>query len=210
MKPRVAFIGSGELAIHIAHYLVEDNQYEVVGFFDDYCTTDKTLDGYQFLGKISTIPKLFQENIFDKLIIAIGYTRMEYREELFNDFKGKIPFATFIHSSCYVDPTSKIGEGVIVLPKCLLYFNSVLEDNVFVQVNSLITDSVINSHTMISASVSIAGRCKIGKCCNLGIGTIVINDVTIADHVQTGGGAVVVKDILESGLYVGVPAKKIK
>ena len=36
MKKRVAFIGSGELAVHIAHYMVEDDQFEVVGYFDDY------------------------------------------------------------------------------------------------------------------------------------------------------------------------------
>ena len=38
----------------------------------------------------------------------------------------------------------------------------------------------------------------------------VIQGITIADHVRTGAGAVVVRDVEEAGTVVGVPARKIK
>ena len=40
--------------------------------------------------------------------------------------------------------------------------------------------------------------------------TKVIQGITIADHVRTGAGAVVVRDVEEAGTVVGVPARKIK
>jgi serine acetyltransferase len=44
----------------------------------------------------------------------------------------------------------------------------------------------------------------------IGIGTIVSDRITICNNVQTGAGAVVVKNISESGVYIGIPAQKIK
>jgi len=42
----------------------------------------------------------------------------------------------------------------------------------------------------------------------VGIGAIINNNVNIYEHMTLGAGAVVVKDITESGIYVGVPARK--
>lgn len=50
----------------------------------------------------------------------------------------------------------------------------------------------------------------IGKGVWLASGVIVCGNVTIVDNVVIAAGAVVVKDCLESGIYAGVPAVKIK
>jgi len=42
------------------------------------------------------------------------------------------------------------------------------------------------------------------------VGTAVINNITIGDGVTVGAGAAVVKNLTETGTYVGVPARKIK
>jgi sugar O-acyltransferase (sialic acid O-acetyltransferase NeuD family) len=210
MKKRIAFIGSGEMARHIAHYMVEDNQFEIVGYFDDYVSIGVIINNYPILGKLDDIEKSYSNNMFDELINAIGYTRMTYRKEVFERFESIIPFATFVHSTCLVDSTAKIGKGVVVFPYSILYLDAVVEDDVFIQIRSYVTDSVVKKHTMISGSVSIAGRCEIGECCNIGISTTIINNIKICDYVTTGGGATVTKNIIDPGLYVGLPARKIK
>lgn len=210
MKKRVAFIGSGEMARHIAHYIVEDNQFDVVGYFDDYAEVGTIINGYPIIGKLENVETAFCNKQFDELLNAIGYTHMKYRKEVFERFEHEIPFATFIHSSCLVDSTAKIGKGVVVFPCSILYLDAVIEDDVFIQIRSYVTDSKVKKHTMISGTVSIAGHCEIGECCNIGISTTLINDVIICDNVTTGGGAVVTKNITEPGVYVGVPARKIK
>lgn len=210
MKKRIAFLGSGEMARHIAHYMVEDNQFDVMGYFDDYSKVGSLVNNYPILGKISDVIKAHDDGIFDELINAIGFTRLEYRKELFEMFENKVPFGTFIHSSCLVDSTAKIGKGVVVFPFSILYLDAVIEDNVFIQIRSYVTDSKVGKHTMISGTVSIAGRVEIGECCNIGISTTISNDIKVCDGVRTGAGTIVVKDITEPGTYVGVPARKIK
>ncbi len=44
----------------------------------------------------------------------------------------------------------------------------------------------------------------------IGVGSIIIPGVTIAEGCVIGAGAVVVKDTTPNGLYMGVPAKRIK
>ncbi|MBS6324113.1 MAG: acetyltransferase, partial [Clostridium sp.] len=44
----------------------------------------------------------------------------------------------------------------------------------------------------------------------VGIGATVSNNVNICDHCTIGAGAVIIRDIEESGTYVGIPARKIK
>lgn len=207
---RVAFIGSGEMARHIAHYMVEDKQFEVVGYFDDFVEVGTIVNGYPVLGKLDDIEDSFKKGVFDEMINAVGFTRMEYRKETFERFEHTIPFATFIHSSVLLDSTAKIGKGVVIFPFCIIYLDAIVEDNVFIQIRSYVTDSIVKRHTMISGTVSIAGRAEIGECCNIGISTTVSNDIKVCDFVRTGAGTVVVKDITEPGTYVGVPARKIK
>jgi acetyltransferase-like isoleucine patch superfamily enzyme len=49
---------------------------------------------------------------------------------------------------------------------------------------------------------------RIGKNVSIGSGSIIL-PVTICDNVVIGAGAVVTRDVVESGTYVGNPAKKI-
>ncbi len=210
MKKRVAFLGSGEMARHIAHYMVEDNQFDVVGCYDDFAEKGTMAFGYPILGRLNEVEQDYRNGVFDEIINAIGYTRFKYRKELYDRFVDKVPFATFIHSTCLVDSTAKIGKGVVIFPFCIVYLDAVIEDDVFIQIRSYVTDSKVKKHTLLSGTVSIAGRSEIGECCFLGISTTVSNDVKVCDFVTTGASTAVVRDITESGLYVGAPARKIK
>lgn len=51
----------------------------------------------------------------------------------------------------------------------------------------------------------------IGNCVDIGVGAKIIGDITIADGVRVGAGAVVTKSCLEPGAtLVGVPARIVK
>ncbi len=206
---KVAFIGSGELSFQIAHYMEEDNQYEVVGFFDDFTPVGTIVKGYKVIGTLEEIESFYKNKLFDGLVNGIGFTRMTYRKEVFDRFSSTIPFVNFIHSSCIVDSTAKIGQGVIIFPMALVYVNAIIKDNVFIHIKTSITDTIIGRDTIISGNVMVAGRCEIGEGCNVGVCTTFSSDVKVCSGVRTGAGTVVVKDITDPGTYVGVPARKI-
>jgi sugar O-acyltransferase (sialic acid O-acetyltransferase NeuD family) len=207
---RLAIIGSGDLGLQIAYHAIACG-YKVIGFFDDYANPGSSKSGLPVLGKVENVVSVFEQGVFDSLMIGIGYKHLQARGVIFNKFKGKIPYATLIHPSSYVDPNCRIGEGSFIYPGCKLDMNVVLGDNVLLNIGCVIAhDSVIGENSFLGPSVSVAGFVTVENSVNLGIGTVVIDNVRIAAGVRTGGGAVVVDTLIEPGLYAGVPAKMKK
>jgi len=208
---RLAIIGSGDLAFQIAHHAVFDNHYSVVGCFDDYKEEGDLNKNLLILGKLDTIESCYKKDVFDVLIIGIGYNHMDFRNQLFTRYKNIIPFGTIIHSSCQIDDSSIIGNGTIIYPGCNFDMNVEIGENCLIYNGCIIAhDSKIANNSILSPGVNLAGFCFIGQNTNFGIGTIISDNVTIVNNVRTGAGAVVVKSISVSGLYVGIPAKKVK
>jgi len=204
---RLSIIGSSDLADQITHLASECN-YEVVGCFDDFKL--KEIDGKRtILGKISDIKKMFDENVFDEIIMGIGYSHMEFRADLFEKIETQnIAIASLIHPTCIIDKTAKIGKGVILYPGCIIDQRVFIKDNVLLNLGCIIAhDSILNRHSILSPAVKIAGFCTIGEKCNLGINTTIIDNISITDGVQTGASTLVVDSIVKSGLYIGSPAK---
>ncbi len=70
---------------------------------------------------------------------------------------------------------------------------------------------VIGDYVTVGHSVILHG-CSIGNECLIGMGSIVLDDVVIPDHVMVGAGSLVTQGkVLESGwLYMGRPAKAVR
>lgn len=211
MNKRLAIIGAGELGNQIAHLAEQNDELEVVGFFDDTRPIGTCIGKYKVLGTTRDVFTFYELKYFDCLMIGIGYHHMNSRKAFFEMFLPFIPFSAIIHPSCIIDPTAKIGTGVVLYPGCVIDKNVVIEDNVLLNLNVVVShNSQIASHSFLSPRVTIAGFTFIGECCNLGVNTTIIDNIKITDHVQTGGGSLVIKDILLSGLYYGNPVKFIR
>jgi sugar O-acyltransferase (sialic acid O-acetyltransferase NeuD family) len=205
---KLAIIGSGDLGQQIAYHARADQHYDVVGFFDDVHPKNVLRHGYPVLGRIDDVEELFRDKTFDVLMIGIGYKHLSFRMSLYAKLKGKIPFGTIIHSSSYVDCSARVGSGSIIYPGCTLDMNVTIADNVLLNVGCVIAhDTTIGESCFLSPGVNIAGFVRINNGVILGIGTTVIDNVEIETGVRTAGGAVVIDDLINPGLYVGIPAK---
>jgi serine acetyltransferase len=51
---------------------------------------------------------------------------------------------------------------------------------------------------------------KVGKSCYLGSGTTIIGGIEIGDHCLTGIGSVILTDVPQNSVFVGIPAKKLR
>ena len=67
----------------------------------------------------------------------------------------------------------------------------------------------VGDHSHIAPHATICGRSRIGNNVFCGASSTVIDKINICDDVVIGAGAVVINDIIESGTYIGVPAKRI-
>lgn len=205
---KLAIIGSGDLGEQIAWHARNDNHYSVVGFFDDFAEQGTARHGLPVLGKVSDVLTSFKEGLFDELLVAIGYKHFEQRKNIFDTLVGEVPFGKLIHSSSYVDPSAKVGRGVVVYPGCVIDMKAQLEDNVLLNAGVVIAhDTTIGAHSFLSPAVKVAGFVRVGNCVSLGIGTCVVDNLLIGDFVRTGAGAVVAESLINPGLYLGVPAR---
>ena len=92
-----------------------------------------------------------------------------------------------------------INSGARIGKHCIINSNSVVEH-----------DNIINDYVHVSVGAKIAGTVKIGTRTWVGVGATISNNISVCDDCMLGAGTVVVKDIIESGTYIGVPAAKIK
>ena len=100
---------------------------------------------------------------------------------------------SFLGHMSHVGPMARIGAG------CILNTGSVVEH-----------ECTVGDYTHISVNSTMAGRSRIGERCMLGAGSVVIDGISIANGVTIGAGAVVIRDIVEPGTYVGVTAKNVR
>jgi len=210
MNKRLAIIGAGHLGQQIAHYAISDNHYKTVYFFDDFSKESKVLD-YEILGSTNDVEVAFKNNLFDELIIGIGYKHLHVRKELFERFSDKIPFGKIIHSSSWVDQTALIKAGCVIYPSCCIDAQSVINQNTILNVACTVAhDTTIGKHCFLSPRVALAGFISIDEMCILGINSTVIDNIKIVSQAQIGGGTVVIKNINEKGLYVGNPHRFVR
>lgn len=208
MCKKIIIIGAGDLGQLLAHHITHDAQQTIVGFLDDTTVKETLVEGYPVLGGIQDAQTLFNLGLCDEAIIAIGYNHFEFRASVFEDIKQIMPIYSFIHSSVYIDPSTKIGDGVVVLPGCVIDKGCVIEDNVLMNAGVVIAhDSKIMKHSFLGPAVKIAGFTTIGSRCFLGINATILNNLKISDAVLIAAGALVNKSITEKGTYIGIPAK---
>jgi sugar O-acyltransferase (sialic acid O-acetyltransferase NeuD family) len=206
--PRIALVGSRELASRLIHYVETTGFGLVTGLFDDFESPGTVRLGKPILGSIAAAPACHARGDFDAALIAIGYDHFDVRQRAFDELRAAgVPFATFVHPRATIDPTVTLGSGTVVLANCTIDLHSRIGENVYVAPQAFISHDVeIGAHCYLSASIALAGRTRVGQRCFLGIGTITINGITIGDGSHTGAGAVVVKDVPPGVLVVGVPA----
>jgi sugar O-acyltransferase (sialic acid O-acetyltransferase NeuD family) len=67
--------------------------------------------------------------------------------------------------------------------------------------------STIGDHCFLTSHVVVSGHVNIGPFCFFGVNCTIRDGLTIAPGTVLGAGATVVKDTVESGVYVGKPAE---
>lgn len=122
-----------------------------------------------------------------------------------------LPFATLISPRATIGLEAAVGTGTLVCHGAHIGPGASIGAGVILNTHSVVEhEAQIGDFTHVSVNATVAGRAKIGRGVMLGAGSVVIDSVTICDDVVIGAGAVVVADIVETGTYVGVPARKTK
>lgn len=116
---------------------------------------------------------------------------------------------TFVHSTAVLHQKCQIHPGTFVGPHVGVYYNATIGKHCILSPHSLISHNTrIGSNTIVHPGAIIAGSCSIGDNCVFGVRSTVIDNIVIADHISIAAGALVTKNLTESGNYIGSPARK--
>ena len=145
-----------------------------------------------------------------KAIVCIGDPLL--RSKMIEKLPKDLEYFTFI------DPTAQIhGDNVIIGEGSIICAGTIITTNVNIgkhaHLNLLSTighDTIIGDYFTTAPGAKISGNCLIGDRVYFGTNSSVRQKVKITDDVTIGLNAGVVKNIEESGIYVGVQVKKIK
>ena len=125
--------------------------------------------------------------------------------------KFELSFDNVIHKDAYVSPYATIGRGNFIGANATIAPKVTLGNFNFINRNcSVGHHTVMGNRNKTGPGVTICSLCKIADKNSFGANCTIIPELKITSGVEVGAGAVVTRDISESGLYVGVPAKLVQ
>jgi sugar O-acyltransferase (sialic acid O-acetyltransferase NeuD family) len=157
------------------------------------------------------------ESYFNKekhlAVVAVGNPKI--REKIVKqiiDRHGMTAFTTLVSPTAnLMGPNIEVGHGSVVCANCILTCDIQLGS--FSQLNLSTTighDTTTGDFFTTAPGVHVSGKVTVGQRVYLGTNASTVEGITICDDVTIGAAACVSKDILEGGVYVGVPAKKLE
>lgn len=202
MSKNVVVIGASGHGKVIADTIIKSGD-KVVGFLDDGVDKGSLVAGIEVLGKIGDY-KIFENCEF---IIAIGNPNI--RRKIANDLPVK--WYTAIHPSAVISSLEvEVGEGTVIMANAVINSSAKIGKHCIINTASIVEhDNKLGDYVHISPNAALAGGVSVGKMTHIGVGACVKNNINIAPNCIIGAGAAVVKDISESGTYIGVPARKM-
>lgn len=209
---QLVIIGSGGFARELAWLWQECRDSgmdvpELIGF----------ISGDQSVTSWNNIPRLGDDswavaNLPKDVQYLLGIGQAALRRKLAHFYDShNFKAATLIHPSVRIGTNTQLGAGTIICAGSTLTVDIHIDNHVLCNLHCTIGhDTTIGDFSVLSPGVHLSGNTTLGQAVEMGTGATTIPGVTIADEITIGAGAVVNKDLLVPGTYVGIPARKIR
>jgi|TARA_B110000259_G_scaffold33559_1_gene37120 sugar O-acyltransferase (sialic acid O-acetyltransferase NeuD family) len=144
------------------------------------------------------------------MIVAVADSKD--RARVINKLPKETKYFTFIHPSAHImDDNIEIGYGSFIGANSILTTNIKLGNHTLLnRGNHIGHDTIAGDFFSMMPCAVIGGNVTLGDNVYLGSCSNVREKIYVNSNVVIGMNAAVVKDIKTPGVYVGVPAKKIK
>lgn len=206
MKSKLLIIGASGHGKVVADIALKMKRWQYIAYLDDDSSIKSAL-GLDVIGNTSDTIKYLNDYDF---IVALGSNSTRERIQNKLELQGaSIPI--LVHPSAIIGEQVEIGAGTVVMAGTVINSSTRIGKGCIINTSATIDhDNLIEDYVHISPGTHLAGTVTVGKGTWLGVGSVVSNNVNIANSCLVGAGAVVLKDISESGTYVGIPARKTK
>lgn len=203
MSKKLVIIGAGGHGKVVAN-IAKLNGYDDIVFLDD--DTSKTMCGiYPIVGTSNDVNH-YKNGDF---IVGIGNNLIR-RKITSLLLKERYNLVTLIHPTAVIDETVHISKGSVVMANVVINVDTKIGVGCIINTSSSVDhDCIINDFVHVCPGSHVAGSVTIGDNTWIGVGSSIINNVSITKDCMIGAGTVVVEELVESGTYVGIPARRL-
>ena len=211
MLKDLIIIGAGGVGRETA-LIVEDinnksREWNLLGFVDDYKEIGEDINGYKVLGGNDYINN-YEKEVYVVCAIANYNIKKSIIEKIKNN---NVKFANIIHPSVNLNKTVDIGNG------CIVYENSIITANINIGNHVIVSpkcgighDSIIKDYCSLLWNVNVSGNVLLEEGVTMGSGSTIIQGKRVGYGSFIGAGAVVIEDINEESVAVGVPTRYVE
>lgn len=205
-------IGAGGFGREVADTVERINnvcpRYNLLGFADDDETSwDRDVNGIKVLGGIDFIKK----NVSPKTYAVIAVASANAKRNIVNTLDEFVIWENIIDPTALVSKFNSMGVGNIIQPFTVIGPNTTIGNHCMINLRgSLGHDAVIEDYVSTMSYCDITGHVHLEKGVYLGSSVCIIPGIFVKENSIIGAGATVIKDINETGTYVGNPARRVK
>ena len=192
---KLALFGYGGHAREVACQIGE----EITFFVDD-----------QYVPTVPNVKGISNFNP-EEYLMMVAVADSKDRADIISRLPKETKYFTFIHPSAQImDDNIEVGEGSFIGANSILTTDIKLGKHTLLnRGNHIGHDCDIQDYFSAMPGAIISGNVTIGDCVYIGTNSSIKEKITICSGVTIGSNATVVKHIVKSGTYVGVPVKKI-
>jgi len=182
-------------------------EYELAGYLNDY-EVGNFINGYPVMGKLDQVHEFGEKGFYFMWAVhMIGHGKK--RRDLF--YKLKVPedrLVKIVHPNAFVADNVTIEPGVFVMANSYVGPATILRKCALVMANCVVGhNDDIGELCHLSAGCNVSSYVKIGYASDVGLGAAVLEKVRIGNYSVVGANSLLTKDIEDSVIYVGSPAK---
>lgn len=191
-----ALIGDGGHAREVMFQMGEPNMVRFVG--DEYWGEEP-----------NTLPlSKFDPNEYE-VMVAIGDSKVRF-DLTYHTLPMSTKYFSFTHPTAMIGYDVEVGKGSFIGSYSILTSNIKLGNHSLLnRSNHIGHDTIIGDYLSMMPGAIISGGCDIQDCVYIGTNAAIKEKISISSFTTIGLNSGVVKNIIEPGIYVGTPVKKI-
>lgn len=210
---RVIGLGAGGHASVVIDILQTAGGCELIGLLDvNPASSGTAVFGVPVLGSDDMLPGLRAQGVTHAFIGVGSIGDTTPRRQLYEKLcQQGFELVNAIHPQAVVARSAQMGQGATIMAGCILNPGVWLGVNVVVNTGSVVEhDCQIGDHVFIGPGVRLGGSVEIEVGAHIGIGATILQNIRIGEKAIVGAGAVVIRDVPEHAVVVGIPARVLK
>lgn len=209
-EKKICIVGTGGFAKEVLCCLIDtlSNQDLPISEIACFMVGDEDFKESRLMG-IKVIPQSAFDPTLYRVVVGIGDPAA--RKRAVEKLPGNTEFTSIIHPSVVMSQWVTIGTGSVITAGTILTCHVEIGKHAHLNLHTTIGhDCIIGDFFTTTPATNISGNCNFGECVYLGTNSATRQGVSICSNVTVGMGGIVVKDIVEPGVYVGSPAKMME